>query len=188
VKPGGYPLRFAALILSAALGACQPAFINGVPNENSPYFEVPVDSRLVLRDALEVPAREDSAYFQRGRTVRWYDVNIYGTWCVLKLAAKRDAPQTIQADEFVVGKVWSERRYYLGAAPGVRLAAMSFDRDDGETYEVMATVMRLHSPRQPEVVQLVCADWGLPQGGTYLTVHKIRRTLGDYLRLELASR
>jgi hypothetical protein len=180
--------RFVAIMLLAELGACQPAFVNGVPNENSPYFEVPVDTRLLLRGAIDVPARADSAYFQRGQTLPWYDVNIYGTWCVLKLAGKRDVPRTIQADEFAVRKVSSERRYYLGAAPGMRLVATDFDRDNGESYEVMATVMHLHSPRQPDVSQLVCADWGLPQGGSYLTIHKIRRTLGDFFRLELPPR
>jgi hypothetical protein len=175
-------MKSIVIVLLALTGACQPAFINGVPNENSPYFDVPVDSRLLLRSALTVPAREGSAYFQNGRTMPWHEVSIYSTWCVLQLEARRETAQTIEPDAFIVRQVSNERRYHLAADTRV---ARDFDRDDGETYEVMATVMQLESPRQPQVRRLVCADWGLPQGGYYLTVAKIRRTLGDHISLEL---
>lgn len=189
-------LSLASLLL---LAACQPAFINGVPNENSPYFQVPVDSRFVLTRAVTVPANQDSAHFQDGKSLRWQDVDIYGSWCVLKLDTKRPQPQVIEPDTFMVKKVWTESYFHLARAPvssaRVHLAANGMtrfsvlDREMGESrsYEVEATLMQLHSPTQPDVVRFVCAEWGVPQGGTFLTVAKIRATLGDYFRLELAG-
>lgn len=188
-----------SLALPLLLAACQPAFINGVPNENSPYFQIPVDSRLVLTRAVTVPANQDSAHFQDGKSLVWQDVNIYGSWCVLKLDSKRPQPQMIEPDTFTVRKVWTERMFHLAHASTrparVQLAAngamrfSALDREMGESrsYEVEATLLQLHSPIQPGVTRLVCAEWGVPQGGTYLTVAKLRATLGDYFRLELAG-
>jgi hypothetical protein len=182
------------ILFAAVLAACQPAFINGVPNEASPYFTVPLDSKLVLRQALTVPAGEGSVYFQRGRVVRWSEVNVYGTYCSLKLSTKSSAPQTISPDELVVRRVSEERRFRLTrSSPRVQVAALgripvaSIDTDDsGFTYEVLATVMQLQSARQSDVTEMACADWSTPQGITPISVRKIRQTLGDWFDLRLA--
>jgi hypothetical protein len=167
-----------------------------VPNEASPYFTVPVDSRLVLRQAVTVPAGDDHVFFQRGRAMRWNEVNIYGTYCSLRLAVRRDIPQTINPDEFVVRKVSQERRFRLAHAPAsgrIQVAALgrtsvaAIDTEDsGFTYEVLATVMSLQSSRQPDVSELACADWSTPQGVTPISVRRIRQALGDRIELQLA--
>jgi hypothetical protein len=184
------------LIFTVTLVACQPAFINGVPNEASPYFTVPVDSKLVLRQAVTAPAGEANIYFQRGRVARWNEVNIYGAYCVLKLAVKRDVPQTINPDEFIVRNVSQERRFYLGYAPlppSIHVAALGarsiadIDTQGSDGYEILATVMQLQSTRQPDVSQLACADWSIPQGLHPITVSKIRQTLGESSTLHIVS-
>jgi hypothetical protein len=178
------PRVLSAILL--LLCACQPAFINGVPNEDSPYFEVPPDSRLVLQRVITLPPHSDRAYFQNGSALPWHDVNIYGSWCVLQLERKYPQASRVEPDAFTVTRVWNERRYYLGRAAAARPVALDLDRGDGQTYEVSATIMHLHAARPSPVSRLVCADWGLPQGGRFLTVSKIRRTLGEWFRLELA--
>jgi hypothetical protein len=186
-------LLFIALVV--LLASCQPAFINGKPDEYSPYFNVPVDSKIILRKAVTVPARDDSVYFQRGRVLRWQDVNVYGAYCSLKLADKRDASQTVNPDEFPVRRITQERRFRLGSsvssgiqvasADMLRLAAID-NEDSGFTYEVLATVMFLRSERQSNVSEVACADWSTPQGITPISVNKIRQVLGDWFELQLA--
>ena len=179
--------RILALLLIALAAACETAYKDGVPNERSTMFEVPVDSRLVLHRSLEIAPGQRSAYLQQGKLLPWYHVNQYAPYCALALQAGRDVAQSVGPDEFVVRRV-SQRFLFTLALQQPRLAHV-MDRDgEGMTYEVVATVMELNSARQPEVRAFTCAHWGLPQGRSYLTVQDIRRALGSYFTLELAAR
>jgi hypothetical protein len=188
--------RIAALLLIALVAACETAYKDGVPNERSSAFEVPVDSKLVLHRSIEIPPGQGSAYLQQGKLLRWYDVNQYAPYCALGLAARREAAQGVSPGAFVIRKV--TQRFFFTLAAGapaqaghaLRQAQLvhAADRaDDGMTYEVVGTVMELHSAGQPEVRALTCANWGLPQGRSYLTVENIRQALGSYFTLELAA-
>jgi hypothetical protein len=179
-------------VVAAALVACEPAYLNGVPNENSPYFEVPVDSTLILLRAVSVPPGADGAYFQRGKAVPWSQVNIHGTYCFLKIGTRRDVAQTVEPDQFAIKKVTQERRFFLGrtspeyriTTPAVRLVG-DFDSHDSGGYEILVAGLSLQSARQPDVTQLGCGDWGIPQGDHPITVRKIRQTLGDWFELKI---
>lgn len=180
--------RIAALLLILLAGACETAYKDGVPNERSTRFEVPVDSKLVLHRSVEVAPGQRSAYLQQGKLLPWYHVNQYAPYCALALQAGRDVAQSVGPDEFVIRNV-SQRFLFTVAQRQARLARAAMDREgNGMTYEVVATVMDLYSGRQPEVRALTCAHWALPQGRSYLTVQDIRRALGDYFTLELAAR
>jgi hypothetical protein len=186
--------RLSALLLAVVLGACETAYKDGLPNERSPEFWVPVGSKLLLHRSIEIPPGQGAAYFQNGKLLRWYDVDQYGSYCALALPTRWDVAQRVSPDVFVVRKVSQRFLFTLAAAPPgplrqARLVPAARDRDrDGMTYEVLATVMELHSERQPEVRALTCASWTLPQGRSNLTVEQIRRALGDYFTLELAER
>lgn len=177
--------RLLLIIVTVGMAACQPAYINGVPNENSPYLSVSPDSKFVLRKAVTVPARDDSIFFQYGRAMPWSTVNIYNPNCWLKLQTKRDAAQTIEPDTFVATRVRTEPRFRLGYAPGTQLASVDNDNSDN-TYEVLATVITLRSARQPDVSEMVCVDWQLPQGLHPITVRKMRAALSDWFDVMLA--
>ncbi len=176
-------MRFSALLLVALLAACETAYKDGRPNERSAEFWVPVDSKLVLHRRIEIAPGQGKAYLQNGRLLPWYDVNQYAPYCALALQASREVAQRVGADEFVVRKVSQRFLFTLAAGPLVRAQR---ERSDAMTYEVLATVMQVHSERQADVRALTCASWGLPQGRSYLTVEQIRRALGGYFTLELA--
>ncbi|HEX2197733.1 MAG TPA: hypothetical protein VHG88_03805 [Burkholderiales bacterium] len=176
--------RFAALLLVAGLAACETAYKDGVPNERSTEFWVPVGSRFVLHRSLDIPPNQGSAYLQYGKLLPWYDVNQYAPYCALGLQGSAEAARRVAPDEFVVRRVSQRFLYTLAAAPGLTRASRDF-QSDGMTYEVLATVMQVHSERQPEVRALTCANWILPQGRSSLTVEHIRRALGSYFSLEL---
>lgn len=185
--------RIIILFLFILIPGCQSAYINGVPNERSPYFQVPVDSKLILQRAITIEPTLKSAYFQRGRMIPWHQVNEYGAYCALILERKRDVEQTVKPGKFMVQKVSNENLFTIAKAGNRNLIPIAFKsrvadmRDsNGETYEVLATVMELRSDTQPEVRRLTCADWGIPQGMPFLTVETIRQSLGDFFSLKLA--
>ena len=188
-------IRFVALALVVFVSACQTAYKDGQPNEDSPYYEVPVDSKLILHRDLAIPARTDIVYLQRGQIVlKYHQVYRWGTYCELELSRKRDVPQTIEADEFLIYKVKQERVFGEGgfmqlAGRGVFGGVAGIMRDNGgkQLYEVVATRMALRSERQPDVQALICASWHSAQAMSYLTIRKIRNTLGDIFSLQLAQ-
>ena len=172
-------------LLVVLLAACETAYKDGVPNERSSQFWVPVYSHLVLHRSLEIVPYQHAAYLQDGRLLPWYDVNLYAPYCALAVQAPLEAAKRVDPDDFVVRRVAQRFLFMLAGSEGFVRAAIGRDRD-GMTYEVLATVIELHSERQAEVGSLTCASWGLPQGGSYLTVEQIRRALGAYFTLKLA--
>ena len=189
--------RIAALLLIALAAACETAYKDGLPNERSTEFQVPVDSKLVLHRSVEIAPGQRAAYLQQGKLLPWYHVNQYAPYCALALQASREAAQSVGPDEFVIRNVSQRFLFTLADASSAqagplsraRLVHASSDRNgDGMTYEAVATVMDLYSGRQGEVRALTCVSWGLPQGRSYLTVQDIRRALGSFCTLELAVR
>jgi hypothetical protein len=181
------------------LTACASAPARDQPDEMSPDFLVPAASTLVLHAPLAIPAWQDQLYFQDGKTMSWRGVNIYIPHCTLKLATKKDTAQSIRPDTFVVKKSYTELFFQQVRTPlqeiGRQLAStgwapisqVGFETREAMDYRVVAAVMELSSASQPEVVCMLCTDWGLPQERSHITVNKIRRALGTTMTLELAQ-
>ncbi len=188
-------IRFVSVALVVFVSACQTAYKDGQPNEDSSYYEVPVDSKLILHQDLTIPAKTAIVYLQRGQIfLKHYQYNRYATYCELELSAKRNVPQTVKADEFVIYKVKQETVFgdggFIQLASRVRFGGVAqFGRgsDGFQGYEVVATRMTLRSERQPDVQALICASWEPAQAISYLTIRKIRNTLGDIFSLQLAQ-
>jgi hypothetical protein len=179
------------------LVGCASAYIDGVPNERSPDFQLPVGSELILEKEVAVPAGGDQIYFQNGRSMDWQKVDIHRPHCALRVASKWDADRPIHPDRFTLTRSHTERFFRRvqspGLLPAVRMAAFDsgsvwaadFDRDGHMDYEVTAVVMELRSARQPQVREMICTDWGLPQDRLHITVQNIRRALGDFFTIHL---
>jgi hypothetical protein len=179
-------VRIILLICAMLLVGCQPAYLkDGRPNENSPYFEVPVESKFVLQQKLTIPPYSRHIFFQHGQAMPFYEVNEFIHYCALTLHAQRKVPQIVKPDTFVVIRVYREYLYQLASA--AVMLAQAVNSEDGETWHVLATQMELQSKNQPDVVRMTCAGWGLPQELSNVTVADIRRSLGDIVTLELAD-
>ena len=154
-------------------------------NENSPYYRVPVDSTLVLKQPLTVPVRQKRVYFQDGRPLAFYEVNEYQPWCVLRMRAKKDVAQKVVPDEFVVSEVSHEHLHEIAMFP-VLVAQMEPDGTN-MTYEVVASRMELSSDNQPDVKSMSCSKWRIQQDRYWVTVRSIRETLAGIFDLQLAN-
>jgi hypothetical protein len=189
--------RWILLSVIFLLTGCPSAYIDGVPNERSPYFQLPVGSELILVKEVAVPAGGDRLYFQNGRSMDWRKVDIYRPHCALRVETKSDADQPIHPDRFTLTRSGTERFFRRvqspGPLPAIRMAAFNstavkaadFDRDGHMDYEVVAVVMELRSARQPHVREMICTDWGLPQDSLHITVQNIRHALGDFFTIDL---
>ena len=64
-------------LLIVLLAGCQGSLLQIDVDENSRYFRIPVDSKLILHRALVVPSRSDRLYFQKGMVSQFQSVNEY---------------------------------------------------------------------------------------------------------------
>ena len=176
--------RLFVVAIATVLTACQGYYqrhIHG--NENSPYFYVPVDSTFELTRPITIPAQSKRIFFQNNELMSIREVNEYHPYCELQVSIARSTPQTVSPDEFVVFKVYQILKFQL-AQEALQVAAMR-DPDGVEDFQLVATVMELYSPRQPEVSRVVCAAWGLPQDMSFVTVAMIRGLLVEFFSLDL---
>lgn len=179
-------MRFALLTFAILLTACQPAYLsNGQPNPNSPYFEIPVDSKFVLRKDVTFPPYRKDMFFQNGKLSDYSGVNEWTAYCALSLHAQRRVPFTVKADTFVAKKVSREYLFQLASGP-VQVAAQR-DRGGFQEWRVLATVFELSSDSQPEVARMTCAEWGSPQDQSNVTLNGIRTSFGDFVELQIAG-
>lgn len=176
---------FSILLLATLVTGCHGYYQSHIyGNENSPYFQVPVDSMLVLTKPVTIPANTEHVFFQNNKLTPIRDVNRYLPYCEIQVSAARSSEQIIEPDEFIIFKVYQLNKFQLAKGGSFVRAGMKDDAD-GEDFEVVATVMELYSERQPHVRRLLCAAWGLPQSMSFVTVRMIREQLTGYFDLRL---
>lgn len=194
-----------ASALALALVACQTT--SHVGDEDSPYYVVPVGSRVILNRQLTIPPDRAGVFLQDGQVVApGYTGQLRSYYPHCKFEVRRPMPtaQTINPDEFVVTRVsrqWASAvdsgmlQYAavnrdmlrpVAAKDGRRRVADS-DQDSGPNIRAFVTTMELGSDRQPHVARLVCAQWGYPHEDRHVTIKEIRRALGDLATLRLAE-
>jgi hypothetical protein len=182
--------RFALLAVVVFLAACQTASYEG--NENSPYYQVPAGSRLILRQAVEIPPYRVGIFLQGGQIKPLSQINQYYPHCKFEVWKIRDLPQPVKPDEFTITKVVQEITDSVSAGH-VQLARVSIGigvhmggGDDGASVETYATRLNLRSEKQPGVFRLSCGQWSYPAAGQHVSIREMRVVLGDVFTLQLA--
>lgn len=174
-------IRSLLFALALFLSGCNSLHERSQGNEASPYYEVPINSKFVLHSDLTIPSSKARVYFQGGRVLKFYDVNQYSPYCVLGLHSVKSTSQIIKAGEFTVQSVTQE--FQFSRVGTIQVAG----EGQSQAFEVLATVLKLHSESQPDIVSLTCARWGLVPSTSNPTIRDIRNTLGNTFTLELAK-
>ena len=139
-------------------------------DENSPYFVVPVGSRLVLHQTVTVPAFAAAVHLQGGLWTPQIEISRYNPHCKFELRQPKDVPQTIAPDEFVVTRTTEEVMV------------------QNETTQIRSRVLMLQSKRQPQVSRLSCTVWQSIVDGRPVSGRELRQALGQAFTLEIAGR
>ena len=180
-------------VVTFLLNACQTTRYEG--NEDSPYYQIPAGSRLILRQDVEIPPHRAGVYLQGGQIKPLSQVNQYYPHCKFEVLKISDIPQTVHTDRFTIEKVVQEITDTVDAGL-VRLAGISLgmgihvhgDRGDGANIQTFATRLKLRSEKQPEVFRLSCGQSAYPYEGQHVSIKEIRRVLGDVFTLEIIGR
>lgn len=179
------PWRTPSLAASLMLAACQAAYLpDGRPNEDSIHHEVSVGSRVVINQSLTIPPYQHAIFLQNGNVMHFQDLNKFDTYCALSMYGKHDAQKKIHAGEYSVESVYKELIFQV-AKTKYTIKTSSKNDDNGFDWEAVATIMVLSSRGDSKPLRLLCADWGLPQDRSNLTISGIRKSFGTIVSLTI---
>ena len=186
-------MKFPVWIVSAALVAsCQTPGHHG--DEQSPFFQVPAGSRLVLHRELAVPAEDVSVYLQYGQVMPQKQLNLYHPQCKIEMRRRLPTGQTIRVDEFMVTRVTRDMTQHMVWLASIDVASAPLARrvsggvDSGMGPNTFLTILTIASDRQPEVMRMTCGYWGyIGRGDNHLSIREIRAALGEVLTLHLPA-
>ena len=183
--------RMTIVIVVTFLTACQTMAYEG--NEDSPYYKVPIGSKLILHQDIEIPPHLAGIYLQGGKILPLAQVNQYYPHCKFEVFKLKDTPQPIKADEFSIKKVVQEMTHSVSTGR-LQLAAVSIGvgihiglDDDSSPLQTYVTRLDLHSEKQPDVFRLSCGLWAYPPKGQHVTIREIRQVLGEVFTLQTAQ-
>jgi hypothetical protein len=167
--------RFGFVPLLLLVGGCQLAAIN--ENVDSPFYPPPVGSKLILKKDITIPFESAHVMLQGGQVVNQRSVNNYQPNCRFEVNAVLNTAQTVTADEFQITHV-STNNYQVKSGDGfIKVSNLSWFN--------YVTIMKLSSPRQPQVRSLTCQQWGDPSYGKQASITQMRAAMGDFFSLEL---
>jgi hypothetical protein len=150
-------------------------------DEDSPYYAVPIGSRLILHQDLTIPPDSARVYLQYGKVVK--APRSSDPFCRFEVNDVLPAAQTLKADEFVVRKTQRDRLNISSRSPVTAAALHGFARDEGDAV-TLVWYLWLESPRQPKVRRLICGGgFDYPYRARRPSINEIRVQLGDVATL-----
>lgn len=170
------------------LAGCQNIF-EVAKDENSPYYLVPVGSKLILNQELTIPVGKAGIYIQNGKALPNANYRQYYSHCRFELLTVSETTQSVKPDEFIIHKVTRERGF-MGHTNRIQLAGLNLiagmgDKDSGRDDEFHGTLMYLRSERQPDVYRIYCGEWGELFHVRLMSIRDIRKQLDKIFTLEL---
>lgn len=182
-------LRILCVVATVAAGLSGCA--TQVPRDtSSPWYAPPVGTRVILTEAITIPARSARAYFQDG-WITGGGVNHFAPHCQLEINTVSDSAQTVRAGEFVITGV-SRRSHEVVKAGEVRVATrfgigIGVGLFGSDVSDIMqAWHMRLHAEDRPEVSALICGGaFDHPSRAETPSIDEMRYALGKHVILEL---
>ena len=187
----------AVTLLTTLVGGCNASFKN-VPSSIKQL--VPVGSRLVLNQPIEIEQDRRSAYIFRGKVVPYENVNVYYPHCQIFMHKVSAKARRIAPDSFVLTNV-NEWEDYTSIEPihFARLDVADLSITGGVSGGVAvgvgvggggpslikyATILSLRSDKQPDIKEMVCLHWGDRGSIDFLTLEELKLALGNIFTIQ----
>jgi len=169
-----------------------PLFITACAHANypvtSPYYAIPVGSRLILKKTLTIPAESGRVYIQQGKAIASHKKDPYLPHCWFVSWKISDTDSQIAVDKFIVISADKDERHIsalssmqLAGAPSLSLSGMMTETSIME----FATVLMIRSDRQKDIRQFTCSHWAEASSGRHLTVLEINEALNGIAELSV---
>ncbi|HSH29412.1 MAG TPA: hypothetical protein VK971_05830 [Thiohalobacter sp.] len=178
------------VVAAAATGLATGCATQTPRGSASPWYPPPLGTRVVLPEAITIPARSARVYFQDGR-ITGRGVNHFAPHCQLEVNRVSAAPQTVPTGVFTVtdvhrrtSEVVDSRAVQVAGRIGIGIGIGLFGSDVGDIMQ--AWHMRLHADDRADVRALICGGaFDHPSQAQTPSIDQMRRALGEHVRLEL---
>ena len=152
-----------------------------------------VGSTLKLNQSLQIPEDRLYIYIQNGRVMpikNFNTVDVYSPYCMLYLKEETRQPHTVMPDKFTITKIIEWEGYYSlrNRYQISRLVKVATERDAGIDIIMYATILSLHSDKQPDIKQMVCGHWDEQSIVEPLTLEQLKTALGSLMTIEAKGR
>jgi hypothetical protein len=189
-RPLHTPVRWLAVLLVAlSVSSCASQYIG---DESSPFYSVPVGSRLQLVKEITIPGGQVAMYAQNGEMKHERDVDYYQPNCKFEIYTMSDQPRTVKPDVFTITKVVDDIESSSIGRPAVYASrdsrvVMSVGMLDRSLVFNYATQLFLHSDLQPDVYRMTCQHWESVSDDRYLSIEQMRQAMGSVFSLQIPS-
>ena len=142
--------------------------------------------RIVLNQ--DISARTGSKIFiQFGEVTARSDIEHAKPFCYFHLYRDPsiiDTKASLIADNFEIKKTVNHYEFALRMGEPLQLAVRGFVTQDA-SQRTMITRFKLQSIQQPEVIELNCGIWAVPNERNHLSIEEMRSALGEVVTFEL---
>ncbi|MGB5305630.1 MAG: hypothetical protein WBO57_05280 [Gammaproteobacteria bacterium] len=174
-------LVISLLLIVLGLSACQTGML-----KPSQLFHVLAGGEFILHQDVTIPPGRVRVAFQDGALV--HGVNEFYPRCELEVMKFSEAPQTVPAGTYRIGKVVGMTNQVKQADGNIMLASsISTGLDMGSAQWIMeAYRMTLHSDQQEDVLILSCGGaYNYPFRARYPSLQEIQTALGAIATIKL---
>jgi hypothetical protein len=165
---------------------------------------VPVGSTIRLTQTIEVPANRAYVYIANGKVMpfkNYNTVDVRKPYCRFGFPKPDARVRQIQPDTFRITKIveWEDYHGKLGNPQWARLDLADvnirggfqfgvLDFNDGGPPTIMyATILSLHSERQPGIQEMVCGHWDDQGIVEPLTLDQLKTALGNLIVVDVVG-
>ena len=154
---------------------------------------IPSGSILHLTQTIVIPANRSYMYIANGEVKKlknYNTVDIYQPYCTIHLHKEHTQTRIINPDYFKITKIeeWvrdfgsifnSNNRFVKHVK--TRFFKTIMRNNQGPSIVMHATILTLHSSKQPNVKELVCGHWNDPHEIEPLTLKEMQSALGKLI-------
>ena len=187
-------LHLLSLGLLIPLAGCQYDNYHYETPDDEPWRSPEKGTVVELKQSLTFVPGSSRTYIQDGVASNNYrGINHYRPWCQFYLYESKDEmkhTRTIEPDKFTVVKASQGIKYVQTAPITVAAIGVGFGFGASNLYAVddigaqtLATTMILTSETQPQVRELVCSTTDDARRDNFVSINKIKATLGDIATL-----
>lgn len=157
---------------------------------------LPVGSTLQLTQTITIPADRSFMYIANGAVKKlknYNTVDIYQPYCTFHLYKGSSQAREIKPDDFEVTKIveWARDFGYqfnnknkVAKRTHNGFIKTSMNENSAPSIVMYATILSLHSSKQPEVEELVCGYWDEPWKDVFLTLKEMKSALGELMLIK----
>jgi hypothetical protein len=154
---------------------------------HSTLYPPPVGSKVLLHQALEVPANQSRVFLQQGEVVSKKSLDRYVPNCNFEVRSLEQKPRVIEPGEYPVVKVRLQTEEVVWLESGMKLAFAGAGRwFSGQSMVSRAVHLTLGSDLQPDLMRLTCRGaFDEPAEADLPSITQIDQALGKLAQLEL---